>query len=163
LSQTELQRVKVIENVVEGRITVARASELLKLSTRQVKRLKKNYRADSVDWVRHGNRGRPKPWRLAKKVRSRIVELARTQYAGFNDSHFTQKLNEVEGIQVSRETGAPAAASSRLEISAEAAGAKIPGATGAQAAAGDDGAGRRQPRKLAGRARTDDDLDRLSR
>jgi Homeodomain-like domain len=40
LSQRELQRVKVIENAVEGRLTVREASELLGLSERQVKRLK---------------------------------------------------------------------------------------------------------------------------
>jgi hypothetical protein len=45
LSQKELQRIKVIENAVEGRITVSQAGELLKLSKRQVIRLKKRYRA----------------------------------------------------------------------------------------------------------------------
>jgi hypothetical protein len=39
LSQRELQKVKVIENAVQGRITVSEASGLLQLSGRQVKRL----------------------------------------------------------------------------------------------------------------------------
>lgn len=50
------------------------------------------------------HRGRPKPWALAQAVKKRIVELARTKYAGFNDSHRTEKLIEVEEITVSRET-----------------------------------------------------------
>jgi len=104
LSQRELQKLKVIENAVEGRITVEEASQLLKLSTRQVQRLKRRYRADTVDWVRHGNRGRQMPWKLAEAVRTRIVELAKQKYAGFNDSHLTEKLVEVEGLQISRET-----------------------------------------------------------
>jgi transposase len=104
LSQRELQRVKVIENAVLGRITVAEASALLQLGSRQVKRLKASYQADSVDWVRHGNRGRGKPWALSEAVSKRIVELARSKYAGFNDSHLTEKLVEVEGLEVSRET-----------------------------------------------------------
>ena len=104
LSQKELQRVKVIENAVEGRITVAEASTLLKLSPRQVKRLKRRYQADTVDWVRHGNRGREKPWKLAEAVRARIVQLAQEKYVGFNDSHLAEKLTEVEGVEVSRET-----------------------------------------------------------
>jgi hypothetical protein len=37
-------------------------------------------------------------------VKKRIVELARGQYAGFNDSHLTEKLVEVEKMTVSRET-----------------------------------------------------------
>ena len=53
MSQNELQRVKVIENAVEARITVAKASELLSVSARQVQRLKSRYRPDTVEWVRH--------------------------------------------------------------------------------------------------------------
>jgi transposase len=104
LSQNELQRVKGIENSVEGRITVGEASQLLKLSARQVKRLKRRYRAGTVEWVRHGNHGREKPWKLAEAVRGRIVELAKQKYVGFNDSHLAEKLREMEGIEVSRET-----------------------------------------------------------
>lgn len=104
LSQQELQRVKVIENTVQGRITVAEASTLLQLSGRQVKRLKARYRPEDVDWVRHGNHGRTKTWALSESVRKRILELARDKYAGFNDSHLTEKLVEVEKIAVSRES-----------------------------------------------------------
>ena len=104
MSQKELQRIKVIENAVDDRITTAEASVLLKLSERQVKRLKAKYQADNVDWVRHGNTGQEKPWRLSETVRARIVELARDKYAGFNDSHLAEKLATVEGIKVSRET-----------------------------------------------------------
>jgi hypothetical protein len=72
LSQRELQRVKVIENAVQGRITVAEASGLLQLSARQVKRLKARYEPDRVDWVRHGNRGQSKPWAISEAVKKRI-------------------------------------------------------------------------------------------
>ena len=104
LSQNELQRVKVIENAVAGRITVAEAGQLLNLSSRHIKRLKARYAPDHVDWVRHGNRGRPKPWALAKATAEQIVALAQGRYAGLNDSHFTEKLQEVEKVVVSRET-----------------------------------------------------------
>ena len=104
MSQREFQRVKVIENAVAGRITVEQASGLLRLSRRQVYRLKARYRPDEVDWVRHGNRGRPKPWGVPEAVRERVLALARGKYAGFNDSHLTDKLREVEGIPLSRET-----------------------------------------------------------
>jgi transposase len=104
LTQNELQRVKVIENAVEGRITVAEASRLLQLSSRQVKRLKARYVPDQVEWVRHGNRGRRKPWALAAATKQQIVELRQSKYAGLNDSHFTEKLQEVERVAVSRET-----------------------------------------------------------
>ena len=64
MSQKEFQRVKVIENAVAGRLSVGEAARLLQLSERQVQRLKRRYRPDSVAWVHHGNRGRPMPWAL---------------------------------------------------------------------------------------------------
>jgi hypothetical protein len=104
LSQKELHRIKVIENAVEGRITVNKAAALLSLSERQVKQLKGRYRASSADWVRHGNTGRKRKWALKPSVRRKIEKPARTRYAGFNDTHLCEKLAEREGVEVSRET-----------------------------------------------------------
>jgi hypothetical protein len=104
LSQRELQRVKVIENAVAGHITVAEAAKLLSLSARQVKRLKQRCVPGEVDWVRHGNRGQSRPWRIAKRIRAKVLKLAGGKYAGFNDSHLTEKLQEVEELALSRET-----------------------------------------------------------
>src|SRR5713101_5754782 len=104
MSQKEFQRVKVIENAVEGRLSVGEAAGLLQLSERQVQRLKRRYRPDSVAWVHHGNRGRPMPWALPAAMRRTILELARGKYAGFNDSHFCQKLHSEENLCLSRET-----------------------------------------------------------
>lgn len=104
LSQRELQRVKVIENAVAGHITVAEAAKLLSLSSRQVKRVKQRCEPGEVDWVRHGNRGQTRPWRTAERMRVKVLKLAGGKYGGFNDSHLTEKLREVEGMELSRET-----------------------------------------------------------
>lgn len=104
LSQKQLQRLRVIEKAVDGRLSVSEAAHLLGRSERQVQRLKRRFQPDSTDWLIHGNTGRPKPWALPPEVRHQIVELARTRYAGFNDSHFHQKLVAEEGVSVSRES-----------------------------------------------------------
>jgi len=104
MSQKEFQRVKVIENAAGGRLSVRDASRLLQLSERQVQRLKRRYRPDSIAWVHHGNRGRPMPWAFSAPQRQLILTLARGKYAGFNDSHLAQKLNCEENLTVSRET-----------------------------------------------------------
>jgi hypothetical protein len=44
----EFQRVKVIENAVGGRLSVSEAAALLRLSERQVQRLKRRYCPDGV-------------------------------------------------------------------------------------------------------------------
>src|SRR5664280_958104 len=104
MSQKEFQRVKVIENAVDGRLSVCEASRLLQLSERQVQRLKQRYRPDSIAWVQHGNRGRSMPWAVPVPKQQLILTLARGKYQGFNDSHLTEKLCSEENLSVSRET-----------------------------------------------------------
>jgi transposase len=104
MSQKEFQRVKVMENAAGGRLSVREASRLLHLSERQVQRLKRRYRPDSIDWVHHGNCGRSMPWAVSPPQKQLVLTLARGKYAGFNDSHFTEKLCAEEGLTLSRET-----------------------------------------------------------
>jgi transposase len=52
----------------------------------------------------HASRGRPSHRRLPQRVRDRILQLARTTYAGFNDHHLCEKLVEQEGLSLGRET-----------------------------------------------------------
>lgn len=104
LSQKELNRVAVISACLKGTTRVRRAAALLQLSPRQVKRLKRKFRSGGAAAMAHAGRGRASPRRLPEPLRRRVLCLARTTYAGFNDHHFTEKLGEVEGIAIGRET-----------------------------------------------------------
>src|SRR5450755_3170016 len=76
LSQKELQRVSVISACIKGDMTCARAGELLSLSARQVKRLKKRMGEDGEAALAHVSRGRPSPRRLPDdRVRRQVVHL----------------------------------------------------------------------------------------
>jgi hypothetical protein len=78
MSQKEFQRVKVIENAAGERLSIRDASRLLQLSERQVQRLKRRYRPDSMSWVQDGNRGRAMPWAISRggKICSEIQAAA---------------------------------------------------------------------------------------
>jgi transposase len=104
LSQKELQRVAVISSCVKGELACARAASLLDLTPRHVKRLKSRLRQGGEAALAHASRGRPSHRRLPQRVRDRIVQLARTTYAGFNDHHLCEKLVETEGFSLARET-----------------------------------------------------------
>jgi len=104
LSEKELQRVEVISQCVQGNLACARAAELLALTPRHVKRLKARYRQGSAAALAHASRGRPSHRRLPQPIRDRILQLARTRYAGFNDHHLCEKFTEQEGFSLSRET-----------------------------------------------------------
>src|SRR2546429_238098 len=96
LSQKELQRVAVISACIKGEMACARAAELLCLSVRQIKRLKKRLREDGEAALAHASRGRPSPRRLPVRMRDRILHLARTRYVGFNDHHLCEKVRVAE-------------------------------------------------------------------
>lgn len=104
MSQKQLQRIVVIENAVAGRLSVAQAAEALHCSPRQVKRLKQRFDPRDATWVLHGNRARPPVNRIAEEVRRRVLELARSKYVGFNDSHLRDKLAGEENLALSRST-----------------------------------------------------------
>ncbi len=104
MSQKELQRIKVIENAAQGRLSLGEAAELLQLSKRQVKRLKAAFDQADASWVHHGNANRQPVNAVTEAVRQKVIELARSRYAGFNDSHLHEKLTKVEGLELSRPT-----------------------------------------------------------
>jgi transposase len=104
LSQKELQRVAVISSCVKGDLACARAASLLHLTPRHVKRLKSRLRQGGEAALAHASRGRPSHRRLPDHLRNRILRLARTTYAGFNDHHLCEKLVEQEGFSLGRET-----------------------------------------------------------
>jgi len=104
LTNKEWQRATVVKLAVEGEITVAEAATALRLSPRQVKRLKRRYEAQGAAGMAHGSRGRPSRRRIPPEVVEIVLKLATGKYAGFNDVHLTEKLNEEEGISISAST-----------------------------------------------------------
>ncbi|MFP5341453.1 MAG: helix-turn-helix domain-containing protein [Candidatus Limnocylindria bacterium] len=88
------QRLYVLNHVLAGELTTEEASRVLQLSVRQVRRLVDRYRADGVATLVHGNRGRVPVNRTDPAIRARLVELATTEFAGFNPVHLAEILAE---------------------------------------------------------------------
>ena len=104
MSSKEARRPGLIQAALAGKLTNHEGALALGLSVRQFRRLKAAYREGGVKGLVHGNRGRPSSRRLGEVDRVRIVELLRGTYAGLNDSHLTEKLQEIEGLDVCRES-----------------------------------------------------------
>lgn len=102
LSKKEERRARVLTQLVEGRVTLPAAAELLAISERQVQRLLRALRDDGPAGLAHGNRGRPSSRRLDANLRARVLELATTTYAGVNTCHLAELLEEREGIAIPR-------------------------------------------------------------
>jgi transposase len=79
----------------------AQAARLLGISIRQVRRLRRSYEVEGAAALVHGNRGRRPVHALDPTLAARVVELATTTYAGFNQHHFTEMLAEHERLPLS--------------------------------------------------------------
>lgn len=102
MSQRQWKRLDVVERIGRGTLKLAEGAEVLGLSERQVRGLRRAVQQRGRSGVVHGNTGRGPQHRLGQAVREQIVELRRKQYAGCNDQHFTEKLSEVEGVKIAR-------------------------------------------------------------
>ena len=104
MSRKEVLRPGVVKALVAGQFTNRQVAGSLHLSVRQVQRLKRRFRAEGVAGLVHRTRGRPSHRRVPAAVRERVAELMHTRYAGLNDCHLTEKLREVEGLPIGRES-----------------------------------------------------------
>jgi transposase len=104
ISMNELQRVKIIEAVVEGRLSGVRAAGQLGLSERQVSRLRRRFEASGAAGLVSARRGRPSNRQLPVNVRARVIAIIRERYADFGPTLAREKLYECHGIRLAKET-----------------------------------------------------------
>ncbi len=97
LSRKEANRVRIMEQVVSGSVTLIEAVSLLGVSYRHAKRLKKRYVAGGVAGLAHRNRGKEPGNAVPVSYRAEVLRLYEEKYRDFNDTHFTEKLKEHEG------------------------------------------------------------------
>ena len=104
MSRKEAPRVGLLKALVAGRVTGGEVAAALRVSERQVRRLRRRFEAEGAEGLMHRSRGRPSPRGLPRPLRQRVATLLTTTYRDFNDCHATEKLQEVEGLALSRAT-----------------------------------------------------------
>src|SRR5947208_432793 len=104
MSRKELPRAGLVQAALSGRITNRQGATALHLTIRHFQRLKRRFESGGAPALRHQSRGQPSPRRLPPKLRAQIAKLMTTTYVGFNDVHLTEKLREVHGLEVCRES-----------------------------------------------------------
>lgn len=104
IRQKELKRLQVIHMVLEGEITQVKASEMLSMSVRQIRRIVNRIREEGNSGIIHKSRGKESSRKLPKKLTERVVYLYQQKYQGFGPTLFCEKLGDVEGIDISDET-----------------------------------------------------------
>jgi len=104
MTTEERLRLKVVEELVEGKINGTTAAVKLNLSVRQVKRLKKLFKEKGVDGLIHNARGRVGTRKTCVSLENRIVDIVKEKYYDFGPLMVWEKIEDIHQIQIGRET-----------------------------------------------------------
>ncbi|MEP1521702.1 ISNCY family transposase [Ascidiaceihabitans sp.] len=104
MSEHELNRIEMLSEVTQGRMTVVMVAHVLGLSRRQAQRLIKTFRSDGAAAIRHKARGRSSNNQINPAIRDYAVALVKERYVDFGPTFAAEKLAEEHDLKISRET-----------------------------------------------------------
>jgi len=104
LTMKEVNRLRVLQGYMDGKMFIEEAARILKRSLRSVYRMLAKVREKGPEGVLHGNRNKVSPRRVPEAIRKKVIELALGKYRDINDTHLCEILSEAEGIVMGRET-----------------------------------------------------------
>jgi len=104
LTMREINRLRVLQGYMDGKMLLEEAARILKRSLRSVYRMLARVREKGPEGVLHGNRNRVSPRRVPEAVRKKVIQLAMGKYRDINDTHLCEILSKAEGIVMGRET-----------------------------------------------------------
>ena len=104
MTEQELDRGKLMQMAEEKRITQREGAKRLGISERHFRRLLQRYRQEGDQGLISGHRLKPSNNRMDAEKRKGILDLLLTTYEGFGPTLASEKLEEREGITVSKET-----------------------------------------------------------
>ncbi len=104
MSKQELTRLEVMQRIKEKRLTQKEAANILRISTRQIKRLYQAYRKKGAQGLMSQRRGKPSNNRLDRGVVQKAIDLLYEHYRDFGPTFAHEKLTEVHELQLSRES-----------------------------------------------------------
>ena len=104
MSQREVQRLGVIQRVLQRQLGQSQAAQMLELSVRQIKRLCRCVRQHGAAGLVSQRRGQPSHRRIEPHRREHYVELVREHYADFGPQLAHEYLQREHGFAFSVET-----------------------------------------------------------
>lgn len=109
MSDEERKRVEVMTRVKKGDLGLRDAAEILGISYRQAKRIRKRYGKLGAEGLVHGNVGRKSNRAKPKKFRDRALRLVGQKYSGevgerFGPTLAAEHLASEDGLKVGTET-----------------------------------------------------------
>lgn len=100
----EVNRLKIIQDVVDRRLTTQMAAQRLGISDRQCRRLLSRYRESGPLGMANRRRGKPSNNQLPDGLARYALSIIRERYADFGPTLACEKLAELHDVHLSKET-----------------------------------------------------------
>ena len=104
MSKKEVDRLSIIRDVGDKRMTQKEAGRQLNLSSRQVRRVLKRYKKEGAEGLISHKRGVTSNNKITESRKEKILSLIKEQYSDFGPTLATEKLDERHDIRISKET-----------------------------------------------------------
>lgn len=104
MSQQEVDRLNIIEQVISKKISVRETSDLLNLSERQIFRILSRVREEGSKGIIHRLRGKTSNRGYSKNIKTKVIEIYNKQYSDYGATLFSEELLKNHSISVDHET-----------------------------------------------------------
>jgi len=104
MTEKEIFRSQIIQQVIDGYITQVKAAEILKLTDRQIRNLLKAFKTEGYKGLISKKRGKISNRAFTKDFESRVILLISSKYEDFGPTLAQEKLAENHHINISVET-----------------------------------------------------------
>lgn len=104
MSQEEIKRSGILKMVAEKQIRQKEGAQRIGISERHMRRLLAQYREGGPEAIVSKQRGKMSNNRMSIDKREKVLEKLKTEYRGFGPTLASEKLDERDGLKVSKET-----------------------------------------------------------
>lgn len=104
MNQNEIDRLSVLNKVLEGHLTQLKAGALLKISDRQIRNLLKAFKVFGLEGIISKKRGKPSNRCKDSSLKSLVLKNVSEKYHDFGPTFASEKLLECDNIRISKET-----------------------------------------------------------
>lgn len=99
MSLKEVKKYDIIKKLISKDLNSSEASEILRMTVRHVRRLKRKVKQYGIKGLIHGNRGRISNRKIPDEEKQTIINLLHKHYHDFGPTLASEKLDECHGIK----------------------------------------------------------------
>jgi transposase len=104
MSEREINRLEIIQQIQDRSLSQKDAARMLGIGTRHVRRLFQTYQKQGAKGLVSKRRGKPSNNRLDAAIIQKVIDLLEDKYKGFGPTLAHEKLTEIHGLKLSRES-----------------------------------------------------------